>query len=121
MPSASVPFEPGIEGADDPALGRDPLRREPKLGDRERLGMVGEDLERVAATAGGLGHLLAIVWTRPTSQVAVAVAPEVGQVTRWGRRPARAASISPLSSRSSGSMKAGRRNAYALGLGGEGP
>jgi hypothetical protein len=51
----------GVELGDDRALLFDAIGREPAR-DRERLAVVGEDLERMTPAAGGLGHDLDRRW-----------------------------------------------------------
>ena len=79
--------EPGVEPRDDLALLRHLVGREP-AGDRERLGVVGQDLVGVAAPPGGLGHDLDRVDAVGPVRVAVQVAAQVGDVDE-GRQRAR--------------------------------
>ena len=62
----------------------DPIGRQP-AGDRERLGVVGQDLVGVAAPPGGLGHDLDREVAVGPVRVAVQVAAQVGEVDQVGQ------------------------------------
>ncbi len=121
MPGRLLGGEPGVERRDDLALLGHLVRPE-SAGDGQRLGVVGQDLVRVAAPSGGFGHLTSMGWTPSVQSECVCRSPRRSSMRdQAGRRPASAASISPASSRSSGSMNGRPEERVGLGLGRERP